>query len=117
MMRERIAAGVGDGLRQAIIEALVRLNIGVIGEEIYLIAVIEFDAGIEERLDAVGRRRPPLLYRTGVMRQLRRQVGIGCGESEGRRTRRVADGLFVSCPLRADVDEALAAQGQAEIRR
>src|SRR5258708_24448434 len=69
MIAPNITARVGYGLRQAVIEALVHLNVGVVGEEVDLIAVVEFDAGIQEGLDAVGGRRAPLLYGTRIIRQ------------------------------------------------
>src|SRR5579863_1477936 len=117
MVAIRIAARIGDRLRQAIIEALVHLNIGVVGEEVDLIAVIELEAGIQEGLDAVGGWRAPLLHRTRVMRQLRSEIGIGLSERQGGGARRVANRLLILGPFGAQIHEALAAQGQPYIRR
>src|SRR5258708_774925 len=116
MIAPNITARVGDGLRQAVIEALVHFNIRVIREEVHLIAVVELDAGIQEGLDAVGGRRSPLLYGTRIIRQLRSESGKGLRESQRRRARRVANGLFALGPFGAQVDESLAAQGQPDIR-
>ena len=104
-------------LRQAVVEALVHLDVGVIGEEVDLGAVIEPDARVRHGLDTVEGGRAPLLHRSRVMRQLRCERGEGCCEGASRRARGVADRLIVLRPLEAHVEEPLAAERQADIRR
>src|SRR5712664_3711903 len=115
MIAPNITARVGDGFRQAKVEALVHFNIRVVGEEVHLIAVVELDAGIQEGLDAVGRRGSPLLHGTRIIRQLRSESGKGLGESQRRRARRVANGLFPFGPLAPKITEPRVAQGKPPI--
>ena len=63
----------GDRHRQSKVEALVRLDVGPVAEEVELIAVIELDARVRHSLDTVEGGRAPLLHRTRVVRQLGRE--------------------------------------------
>src|SRR5262249_27110083 len=102
-------------LRQTVVEALVRLNVGVVAEEVELVAVVELDTAVHDDLDGLLRGRTPLLDRARVMRQLGSKGRIVFCEGQRRRTRDVADGLVVLGPPRAVVDKALPAQRQADV--
>src|SRR5258708_35325372 len=59
--------------------------------------------------------RPPLLYRTRIVRQIVGKVGVGFREGQCRGACDAASRLLVFGKFRADIEEALTSQGQADI--